>query len=109
MEKYSRAKLFSSIYRAAISARQIDRVGVSEKVTASVENIILGLNKKEVGTKEIAEITMKVLVKVNFGVFLRYLTYYIEIDNSVQLSREIIKFAWKAPRTDKYEAIVGKK
>jgi transcriptional regulator NrdR family protein len=92
IEKYAHAKLFSSIYRAAISARRIDRVRVTEKTTTEVEKIILGLNKKEISTYEIAQIAMKVLVKINFGVFLRYLTYYTEVEDSAQLLGELAKY-----------------
>lgn len=88
-ERYNRAKLYSSIYHAAIYGKNVDRgeIGsLAEEITKEVEKAILSLKRKRIKTAEIFKITLGILKKKDFNIFLRYLSYFQKLNGKSSLS-----------------------
>jgi transcriptional repressor NrdR len=85
-ERYNRAKLFSSIYHAAVFEKNVDRGesgSLTEEITKEVEKEILLLKKKKIKSSEIFEITLKNLKKENFNIYLRYVSYFQKVSKQL--------------------------
>lgn len=77
-QKYSRAKLYSSIYHSAIDIKHADRgeMGkLTDRLTNEIERKIILLKRKKVMSEEIMELVLDTLVKGNWDIFLRFLAY----------------------------------
>lgn len=78
VQRYSRAKLFTSIYHATIDTRKADRGEMGTKAeiwTKEVEMKLTNMKKKILKSTEILEVVFEVLQKRSFESFLRYLAY----------------------------------
>ena len=89
-QRYSRAKLFSSIYGAFASGpyKQAD----IDAVTDTVEAKLLDVKTPELATKDIARTILITLKHFNTGAFLRYLADQTELASDAQLKRELKKY-----------------
>lgn len=77
-QRFNRAKMYSSIYHAALYSKNADRgalAELSETITTQVERKILQLKKKRIETIEITNIILSILQKKSPDIFLRYLAY----------------------------------
>jgi|SRR3989344_1427131 len=77
-QKYSRAKLYSSIYHSSIYKKGADRGEMSqlaEEITNTVERQMIFSKKKRVSTDEINEIVYEILGKKAPSMLLRYVAY----------------------------------
>jgi transcriptional repressor NrdR len=88
-EKFSRAKLFSGIYGAAVGFKGADKEKFVESVTGSLESEILALKKKEILSSEIADLVLKKLLTSNTGTFLRFIAYCKNITTPKQAKTEL--------------------
>lgn len=88
-ERYSRFKLYSGIYSAAVSSRPNERREMVGKVVRKIERELLLLSQKEINSKTIGEIALQTLKKTSPGAFLGFLTYHKNIENEQQIRREI--------------------
>lgn len=91
-EKYSRVKLYSGIYNATVSSRPTERQRLVEGITQKVEQEILLLHKKCVGSAEIGNIVFNTMYRMSPGAFLAYLTYNKNINSQEKLKRELKKY-----------------
>lgn len=89
-QRYSRAKLFSSIYGAFAAAATRDET--VDAVTDTVESRILDLKKTPVATEEIAGIVLQTLKRYSTTAFVRYLSKQTDIASEAQLRRELKKY-----------------
>lgn len=81
-ERYSRAKLFSSVYHAAVFEKRVDRGDagtLAEKIIQEVEREILVLKRKRISSLEIFKLTCSILKKENYNVYLRYFSYFQKV------------------------------
>jgi transcriptional repressor NrdR len=77
-QRYSRAKLFASIYGSFLDKKGVDRgdaSSFSEEIADRVEKTILKKRLKEISTGEILDIILSSLVRSAPDSFLRYLAY----------------------------------
>ncbi|HSH31419.1 MAG TPA: ATP cone domain-containing protein [Candidatus Saccharimonadales bacterium] len=88
--RYSRAKLFSSIYAAFLDIKAKD--GTIDAVTDTVEAKILDTKKDALSAPEIAAIVLTTLKHFNTSAFLRYLSTHAELASSAQLKKELKKY-----------------
>lgn len=89
-QRYSRAKLYSSIYDAFLSvAAKEDTI---DAVTDTIEAKILDTKQPEIPSTEIARITLTTLKHFNTAAFLRYLPYHADLVSSAQLKKELKKY-----------------
>lgn len=72
-ERYNRFNIYTSVYRAAFNWPQKEEI--VDRITNRIERRILDLERKEVTSEEIAEITLKTLRVRNINTFLRFLAY----------------------------------
>mgnify|MGYP001567177040 CR=1 FL=1 len=87
--RFNRAKLFSSIYKAAIQGKHVDHGEMSilaEGFTQEVEAHILALRKKKITSSEIRSVVIEVLKKRNLNILFRYLSYFENISK-----RQVLK------------------
>lgn len=78
-QKFSKNKLYSSIYNAVIGEKKIDRGTASEitnKIMEKVELKIILLKTKTITTKQIKKIVLEILKKDYPSSYLRYLAYF---------------------------------
>lgn len=78
IQRYNRAKLFTSIYHTTIDTRKADRgeMGVKAELwTKEVENKLVSLKRSVLKSTEVLEVVFEVLQKRSFECFLRYLAY----------------------------------
>lgn len=89
-ERYSRAKLYSGIYGAFldISAKETTVDGVTDTVEAK----ILDTKKREITSRDIAQIVLTTLKHFNTAAFVRYLAYQTDLASDAQLKRELRKY-----------------
>jgi len=87
---FSRAKLFSSIYRCFSESK--NQAQDIDAITNVIESKLLGLGKTKLTTKDIAEIVAATLKHYHTAAFLRYLSEHTEISGSAQLKRELKKY-----------------
>jgi transcriptional regulator NrdR family protein len=83
--RFSRPKLFSSIYKAAIQGKHVDHGEMSiltEEITQEVEVDILNQKRKKIPTSEIINIVVEVLKKRNLNILFRYLSYFENISKN---------------------------
>lgn len=84
-QKYSRAKLYSSIYHSAIDIKHADRGEMgkwTDRLTNEIEREIVLLKKKKVTSEEIMKIVFDALAKNNWDIFLRFLAYRVGSDKN---------------------------
>lgn len=94
-QRYNHAKLFSSIYHAAIGEKKVDRGDMGDlakRITDEIEKEILLLKKKNIKSSEIFDISVKILKKKYYGTFLRYLAYFKKLDSKTGNKREIKRY-----------------
>ncbi|MBL7036707.1 transcriptional repressor NrdR [Candidatus Microgenomates bacterium] len=91
-ERYSRSKLYSGVYSAAVSSRPRERRELVDKIVREAEKRILLLNRKEITSEEIGDMVLHSLKKLSPGVFLGYLTYHKNIEKTSQIKKEIKKY-----------------
>ncbi len=80
--RFNRAKLFSSIYKAAIQGKHVDHGEMSiltEEFTQETEANILALRKKKITSTEIRNVVIEVLKRRNLNILFRYLSYFENI------------------------------
>ena len=88
-ERFSRIKLYASIYHSSLDKKGVDRGDASlftEKIVSEVEGVLLHLRRKSVSTGEIKETVLKILRKRSPDTFLRYLAYWEGVDQRKLLS-----------------------
>ncbi|HUV43149.1 MAG TPA: ATP cone domain-containing protein [Patescibacteria group bacterium] len=89
-QRYDRAKLYSSIYHAAIQEKGSDRGetgNLAEEITKDVETEILSLKRKRIKTSEIFNIVFDILKKKHLSTSLRYLAYFQKPSNLLSLRK----------------------
>lgn len=89
-QRYSRAKLFSSIYRATISIP--NKEATVELYTDSIEQIILNKKLKTLTSLEVGEIVLNYLKDVNTISFIRFLAYNSKPKNINDVAKSISKY-----------------
>jgi transcriptional repressor NrdR len=89
-ERYSRAKLFGSIYGAfsEIAGKQ-DAI---DAVTATVEAKILEAATPAVASRLISELTLQTLRHYSTAAFVRYLARQTDLASEAQLRKELKKY-----------------
>lgn len=78
-EKYSHAKLLSSIYQAVVTTKGIDRgdsAKVAERLMQETEVKIVTKKEKRIKTSQIRDIVSGELKKYNLDAALRYVAYF---------------------------------
>lgn len=91
-ERFNRMKLYSGIFYSSQSSRIQAREVFIDKITREIEGELLLLQKKQLGSQEIAEIVLKILRKKNTPTFLRFLTYWKDITSDTQIRKELLKY-----------------
>ncbi len=77
-QKFSRAKLYSSVYHSFLDRKNVDRgtIGeIAEKITNQIERDIIILKKEDIKTVEITQMVLSILRKKAPDSFLRFLAY----------------------------------
>lgn len=88
-ERYSRAKLFSSIYSVFDIKNQQDAI---DAVTDTVEAKLLELTEPELAAAELAQIVLQTLKHYNTTAFVRYLAGQTDLANEAALRKELKKY-----------------
>jgi len=91
-EKFSRAKLFSGIYGAAVGFKGPDKEKFVESTTNSLGTEILALKKKEILSSDIADLVLRKLLTTNTGTFLRFIAYCKNITTPKQAKTELARY-----------------
>jgi transcriptional repressor NrdR len=89
-QRYSRAKLYSGIYRAFLSIPAKETT--VDAITDTVESKLLDTKKRELPTGEISRIVLSTLKHFNTAAFVRYLAYQTDLASNAQLARELKKY-----------------
>jgi transcriptional repressor NrdR len=89
-ERYSRAKLYSGIYGAFLSIPS--KENAVDGVTDTIEAKILDTKKREISSRQIAQVVMTTLKHFNTAAFVRYLAYQTDLASDAQLKRELKKY-----------------
>lgn len=89
-QRYSRAKLYSGIYGAFLSAPAKETT--IDAVTDTIEAKILDTKQRDITSAEIARIVLTTLKHFNTAAFLRYLSYQTDLASDVQLKKELKKY-----------------
>lgn len=89
-QRYSRPKLFSSIYAAFLDITAKD--STIDAVTDTVEAKMLDIKKDEVSSSEVAAIVLTALKHFNTPAFLRYLSSHADLASRSQLKKELKKY-----------------
>lgn len=89
-QRYSRAKLYSSIYGSFIGeeANQND----IDAVTDTIESALLDAKQDILTTVEIAETALQTLKRYHTAAFVRYLANQADLVSPAQLKRELKKY-----------------
>lgn len=91
-EKFTRAKLYSGIYGAAIGFKGQNKEKIIDEITCDLESQILDLKKKEIASAEIADLVLKKLLLSHAGTFLRFLAYCRDIKTKGDIQKELSKY-----------------
>lgn len=91
-EKFTRAKLYSGIYGAAIGFKGRNKEQIIDKITQELESQILALKKKEITSAQIADLVLKKLLVSHAGTFLRFLAFCRNITTKSDIQKELIKY-----------------
>ncbi|HUC87451.1 MAG TPA: ATP cone domain-containing protein [Candidatus Saccharimonadales bacterium] len=89
-ERYSRAKLFSSIYAAFLDVA--GKQTTIDAVTNTIEAKLLDLRSPQVSTEEIAAIVLQTLKHYHATAFVRYLSHKTDLTSEAQLRKELKKY-----------------
>ena len=99
-QKYSRAKVYSSIYHPLTNQKTFDRGDMSqfvEEIMCEIEEEVLKINRKAIQSKEIEMIVLKVLSKKTKSGMLSYLAYR-ESNNEnrlIEITRQLLRIEGK--------------
>lgn len=89
-ERYHRSKLYVGIYQASLKIP--NKHEAVDKVVDIIESRLFDLEKKEIGSREIADITLEVLRESNIQTFLRYLAHNKKPKDEAELSKLLRKY-----------------
>ena len=89
-QRFSRAKLYNSLYGAFQGAPT--KQDTVDAITDTIEAKVLDLKQSEVNSRDIARIVLITLKHFHTAAFLRYLSYQTELANDAQLKRELKKY-----------------
>jgi len=89
-ERYSRAKVYSGIYKAFLSVDNKEKT--VDEITSQIEANLLELKQKEISSKDIARTVLRTLKSTHPSAFLRYLAYNRNINGEDQLKKELNKY-----------------
>jgi transcriptional repressor NrdR len=89
-ERYSRAKLFSSVYAAFLDVA--GKQNVIDAVTDTIEAKLLDLQSTQISTDEIAAVVLQTLKHYHATAFVRYLSHKTDLTSEAQLRRELKKY-----------------
>ena len=91
-ERFSRLKLYTGIFSASRASEIPNREYFIDKIAQEVESQILYMKKKQIKSREIADIVLKTLRKCHTATFLRFLIYCQDIQSEAQLKKELAKY-----------------
>lgn len=89
-ERYSRAKLFSSVYAAFLDVA--GKQNTIDSVTDTIEAKLLDLQRTQISTEEIAAIVLQTLKHYHTTAFVRYLSHKTDLTSEAQLRKELKKY-----------------
>jgi transcriptional repressor NrdR len=88
--RFSRARLFSSLYAAFLDVPHKDTT--INAVTDTIETKLLDLQQTTITTQQIAAIVLSTLKHFNTPAFLRYLSTHTELATKTQLNQALKKY-----------------
>jgi transcriptional repressor NrdR len=89
-ERYSRAKLFSSVYAAFLDVA--GKQHTIDAVTETIEAKLLDLQSSPISTEEIAAVVLQTLKHYYTTAFVRYLSHKTNLTSEAQLRKELKKY-----------------
>lgn len=89
-ERYSRAKLFSSVYGAFSDVA--GKPEVIDAVTATIEIKLLDMGTPTISSGMIATLVLQTLRHYSTGAFIRYLSNRMDLASEAQLRKELKKY-----------------
>jgi transcriptional repressor NrdR len=90
-EMYSHMKLYTGIHKATVSKTK-NRLAKIDRAVSETERDILFLKKKRVASEEIGNLALKRLRRIDIGMFLRFLSYFKDIETEGQMKKELEKY-----------------
>ncbi len=89
-QRYSRAKLFASLYAAFLNIPS--KAATIDAITETIESKILDTGKREISSAEVARIVLATLKRYHTTAFVRYLADQTDLVSDAQLKHELKKY-----------------